>query len=91
VQNWFDCGRKENILESNATMLKKFGGVISEEHDFENVISIFDEGEVKFNKKYNIGDDKNIDKYKNKKDYINIKFEFPMKNLIGNFRVIFYK
>ena len=60
-------------------------------NDFENVISIFDEGEVKFNKKYNIGDDKNIDKYKNKKDYINIKFEFPMKNLIGNFRVIFYK
>ena len=40
VQNWFDCGRKENILESNATMLKKFGGVISEEHDFENVIII---------------------------------------------------
>ena len=40
VQNWFDCGRKENILESNETMLKKFGGVISEEHDFENVIII---------------------------------------------------
>jgi len=40
VQHWFDCGRKETILDSNATMLKKFGGVISEEHDFENVIII---------------------------------------------------
>jgi glucose-1-phosphate thymidylyltransferase len=40
VQYWFDCGRKENILDSNATMLKKFGGVISEEHEFENVIII---------------------------------------------------
>jgi glucose-1-phosphate thymidylyltransferase len=27
-------------LESNATMLKKFGGIISEEHVFENVIII---------------------------------------------------
>lgn len=40
VQHWFDCGRKENILDSNATMLKKFGGVISEEHEFDNVIII---------------------------------------------------
>lgn len=40
VQNWFDCGRKDTLLESNATMLKKFGGVISEEHVFENVILI---------------------------------------------------
>lgn len=40
VQHWFDCGRKETILESNATMLKKFGGLISEEHDFENVIIV---------------------------------------------------
>lgn len=40
VQHWFDCGRKDTILESNATMLKKFGGVISEEHNFENVIIV---------------------------------------------------
>lgn len=40
VQNWFDCGRKETLLESNATMLKKFGGKIAEEHQFENVIII---------------------------------------------------
>ena len=26
VQNWYDCGKKETLLESNATLLKKFGG-----------------------------------------------------------------
>lgn len=40
VQNWFDCGRKETLLESNATLLKKFGGTISEEHSFENTIIV---------------------------------------------------
>jgi glucose-1-phosphate thymidylyltransferase len=40
VQNWFDCGKKETLLESNATLLKKFGGVISREHHFENTIII---------------------------------------------------
>lgn len=40
VQNWFDCGRKETLLESNATLLKKFGGVIAPEHNLENTIII---------------------------------------------------
>lgn len=40
VQNWFDCGKKETLLESNATLLKKFGGNVSEEHSFENTIII---------------------------------------------------
>lgn len=40
VQNWFDCGKKETLLDSNATLLKKFGGVISKEHHFENTIII---------------------------------------------------
>lgn len=40
VQNWFDCGKKETLLESNATLLKKFGGNIDEEHTFENTIII---------------------------------------------------
>lgn len=40
VQNWFDCGRKETLLESNSTLLKKFGGTISEDHNFENTIII---------------------------------------------------
>jgi glucose-1-phosphate thymidylyltransferase len=40
VQNWFDCGKKDTLLESNATLLKKLGGVISDEHEFENVIII---------------------------------------------------
>ena len=40
VQNWFDCGKKETLLESNATLLKKFGGNIAEKHFFENTIII---------------------------------------------------
>ncbi len=40
VQNWFDCGKKETLLDSNATLLKKFGGNIAEEHTFENTIII---------------------------------------------------
>jgi len=40
VQNWFDCGRKESLLESNATLLKKFGQVIADEQQFENSIII---------------------------------------------------
>jgi glucose-1-phosphate thymidylyltransferase len=40
VQNWFDCGKKETLLESNATLLKKFGGNVTEKHNFENTIII---------------------------------------------------
>lgn len=40
VQNWFDCGKKDTLLVSNATLLKKFGGEISPEHNFENTIVI---------------------------------------------------
>lgn len=32
-----------------------------------------------------------VDKYKENNKYINIKLEFAMKNLISNFRIIFYK
>lgn len=40
VLNWFDCGNKESLLESNATLLKKFGTSISPDHRFENVIVV---------------------------------------------------
>lgn len=40
VQNWFDCGKKETLLESNAILLKKFGGSITQNHVFENSIII---------------------------------------------------
>jgi glucose-1-phosphate thymidylyltransferase len=40
VENWFDCGRKETMLESNATLLKKFGPSIESEHKFENTVII---------------------------------------------------
>jgi len=41
VKNWFDCGKKETLLESNATLLKKFGGNTNPlQHTFENTIII---------------------------------------------------
>lgn len=40
VENWFDCGRKETLLESNAILLKKFGPAISQDHQFENTVII---------------------------------------------------
>lgn len=40
VNNWFDCGKKDSLLGSNATLLRKFGGEISEDHQFENTIII---------------------------------------------------
>ena len=40
VQNWYDCGKKETLLESNATLLKKFGGKVLEQDKFENTIII---------------------------------------------------
>ena len=40
VQNWFDCGKKETLLDSNSKLLKKFGSNISPEHQFENTIII---------------------------------------------------
>jgi len=40
VQNWYDCGKKESLLESNATMLRKFGGNVPELDRYENTIII---------------------------------------------------
>lgn len=40
VQNWFDCGRKETLLQSNAILLKKFGSNIASNHKFDNSILI---------------------------------------------------
>lgn len=40
VSNWFDCGKKESLLQSNAILLKKFGVTIKEPNDFENTIIV---------------------------------------------------
>jgi len=40
VDNWFDCGRKETMLESNATLLKKFGPKVEDKHLFENTVIV---------------------------------------------------
>jgi glucose-1-phosphate thymidylyltransferase len=40
VDNWFDCGKKDTLLESNATLLKKFGSNVDEKHHFENTVFI---------------------------------------------------
>jgi len=39
VENWFDCGRKETLLESNATLLKKFA-TNTETEKFENTVIV---------------------------------------------------
>ncbi len=40
VHTWFDCGKKETLLKSNATLLKKFGGKVVGMEKFENTIII---------------------------------------------------
>ncbi len=40
VKSWFDCGRKETLLESNATLLKKFGGNTQYDHGYKDTIII---------------------------------------------------
>lgn len=40
VKNWFDCGKKETLLESNATLLKKFGGNVKPDHGYEDTIIV---------------------------------------------------
>jgi glucose-1-phosphate thymidylyltransferase len=40
VKSWFDCGKKETLLESNATLLKKSGGNTSTQHNYPNTIII---------------------------------------------------
>ena len=41
VKSWYDCGKKETLLESNATLLKKYGGNVNpNNHPFEDTIII---------------------------------------------------
>ncbi|MEI9911947.1 MAG: sugar phosphate nucleotidyltransferase [Bacteroidota bacterium] len=40
VESWFDCGRKETLLESNSTLLKKFAPQYPKEYHFENTVII---------------------------------------------------
>jgi glucose-1-phosphate thymidylyltransferase len=39
VENWFDCGRKETMLESNALLLKKFNPV-TDAGQYENTVIV---------------------------------------------------
>lgn len=39
VENWFDCGRKDTMLESNATLLKKFA-VKTNGEDYDNTVIV---------------------------------------------------
>ena len=40
VESWFDCGKVETLLESNATLLKKFSQQNGKEYSFENTVII---------------------------------------------------
>ncbi|MDQ3071946.1 MAG: sugar phosphate nucleotidyltransferase [Bacteroidota bacterium] len=40
IENWFDCGKKDALLETNAILLKKPEFTSKAEHNFENTILI---------------------------------------------------
>jgi len=40
VEDWFDCGGKENLLETNAIMLNKSSSLQTKKYSFENTIVI---------------------------------------------------
>ncbi len=40
VENWYDCGTKESLLETNAVLLKKTIGQFHPKYNFENTIII---------------------------------------------------
>jgi len=40
VDSWFDCGRRETLLESNATLLKKFNSRTEQCSQYENTVLI---------------------------------------------------
>jgi glucose-1-phosphate thymidylyltransferase len=40
VDSWFDCGKRETLLESNATRLKKFGARTEQCPEYENTVLI---------------------------------------------------
>jgi glucose-1-phosphate thymidylyltransferase len=40
VDSWFDAGKRETLLESNATLLKKFGGSLMSTQAYENTVII---------------------------------------------------
>ncbi|MFZ9242747.1 MAG: sugar nucleotidyltransferase, partial [Sediminibacterium sp.] len=40
VKNWYDCGKKENLLETNAVLLKKTGGITINPENYINSIII---------------------------------------------------
>ncbi len=40
VKNWFDCGKRETLLTTNALLLKKNGGNIKDGHEYKDTIII---------------------------------------------------
>ena len=40
VKSWFDCGKKDTLLASNATMLRKFGGNVDKENNYKNTVIV---------------------------------------------------
>jgi len=40
VDSWFDCGKRETLIESNCTLLKKFGAKTERSPQYENTVFI---------------------------------------------------
>ena len=85
VENWFDCGKKETLLESNATLLKKFGGNTEEHHRYENTVIIppVSIGNGCTIKNSIIGPNVTIG------DYTNIDYSIIKSSIIGSFSNLF--
>lgn len=85
VDSWFDCGKRDSLLESNATLLKKFDADSAPLPDFENTVVI---QPVSIGKGCNIknsivGPNVTIG------DYTTIDFSIVKNSIIGSYSNLF--
>jgi glucose-1-phosphate thymidylyltransferase len=85
VDSWFDCGRRDTLLESNATLLKKFGAKPESSADYENTVLIHPVsiGKGCVIKNSIIGPNASIG------DSTNIDFSIIKNSIIGSFSNLF--
>lgn len=85
VDSWFDCGRRDTLLESNATLLKKFDPKPESSADYENTVLIqpVSIGKGCVIKNSIIGPNASIG------DSTNIDFSIIKNSIIGSFSNLF--
>lgn len=85
VDSWFDCGRRDKLLESNATLLKKFGSRAEASPDYENTVLVqpVSIGKGCIIKNSIIGPNVTIG------DHTNINYSIIKNSIIGSFSNLF--